>query len=186
MEKRHVIVVLIQVLLIRSIPKTHTHTRAHTLKVECYISFRKLAEDYSLEHSSSALRNCSKETREELRYKGISTEKKQNKCSQISEELWSHTHTYPHTHRHLKSVIFVLRCVWEGAEVWAHWICSLDICPNEGQYSGCFEEGKGAAVADSLVAATCVDWDGRQHFFVHTALFFFSQLPVIYHPLLNC
>ena len=51
----------------------------HHLKSASYVLLGNLAEDHSLGDSLSALRNCSKEVREEVGYIGVFAGKNKNK-----------------------------------------------------------------------------------------------------------
>ena len=61
-----------------------------------------------------ALRDCSKEVREEPGYIGVFAGKKKC-CRKTYKRLLLNTKT-----RHLKLMILVSFCVWDGARVWAH------------------------------------------------------------------
>ena len=102
--------------------------------------------------------------------------------------------------RHLKLMIWVLLCLWEGARVWAHWNYSLVMHLNalgpvfKAQNAFCFSPSWillrahlpwASAAADGLIlvepewwATLFVYWKGRQHslptyhmIYVHTHIY---------------
>ena len=137
-----------------------------------YVLFEDITEDYSPEITSQIiLRDYSKEVSEEPGYIAVFAFKKS--CSWTSRRLLLITKT-----RHLKLMILVLFCIWEGAKDWAYWNYSFDMHLKYLGPVSCFSPSwiplrthrQGvAAVADGLVSGNIpylLEWQAT--FFVHT------------------
>ena len=91
----------------------------HNLKVVSYVLFGDFTEYNSPETASHiALRNYSKEVREEPGYIVVFPENKQTK----NKQMWLNVKILLliTKNRHFKLMILMLFCIWEDARVWAH------------------------------------------------------------------
>ena len=123
--------------------------------------------------SQIALRNCSKEVREELAYVGVLTGRRENNDQKI---------TANHKKQTSQVLILVPLYLWGNAEVWACWNYSFDTHLN---YLGLFFHpefpsgaplGRGwAAGADDLMATTFLFTEMAGNFFFWSMLLWNCQ-----------
>ena len=99
--------------------------KKHNLNFENYILSGRFIKYLSLGYSFSALRNCSKEVKEETGYIGVLPKNKTTKNHQAIQHRKT-TANCKKT-RHLKLINLALFCAWEDTRVWTYYNHSFDM-----------------------------------------------------------